>query len=109
MGHSLLGGVPASRTLVPTHGSLAARRGPRLADARSYTWVTRCSAGYPPRGRSFLHMGHSLLGGIPASRTLVPTHGSLAARRDTRLATLVPTHGALAARRDTRLATLVPT
>src|SRR5947209_9740913 len=68
MGHSLLGGVPASRTLVPTHGSLAARRGTRLADARSYTWVTRCSAGYPPRGRSFLHMGHSLLGGIPASR-----------------------------------------
>src|SRR5262249_29821424 len=51
---SLLVGIPASRSLAPTHGSLAARRDTRLAVARSYTPVTRCSSRYPPRGRWLL-------------------------------------------------------
>ena len=68
MGHSLLGGIPASRRSFLTYGSLAARRDTRLATLVPYIWVTRCSAGYPPRDARSLHMGHSLLGGIPASR-----------------------------------------
>src|SRR5438105_9577982 len=91
---SLLGGIPASRPLAtPVPWSyLAARRDTRLAAAR-YSGpmvVSRCSAGYPTRGRSLLrsHGRISLLGGIPASRPLAtPVPWSyLAARRDTRLA-----------------------
>ncbi len=76
---------PRGRSLLHMGRSLLGRD-TRLAGARSYTWVARCEPGYPPRGRSLLHMGRSLLGGIPASRPLAPTHGSLAASRDTRLA-----------------------
>ena len=75
MGRSLLGGIPASRTLAPAR------------------WVARCSAGYPPRGRSLLYMRRSLLGGIPASRTLAPgEHSTRFARSCRVLGTCVVCH-----------------
>src|SRR5205085_2211750 len=69
MGHSLLGGIPASRRsfLRATRLAPLARRRVRqtLRTRPAPESVTRCSAGYPPRGRSFLHMGHSLSAGYP--------------------------------------------
>ena len=58
-----------------------------------------------PRAPRRLTIRRSLRRRIPAPRTLAPQHGSLAARRDTRLPTLVPRATRLAplARRRVRL------
>src|SRR5205085_8957570 len=67
MGHSLLGGIPASRRsfLHMGHSLL----GGIPASRRSFLHMGHSLlGGIPASRRSFLHMGHSLLGGIPASR-----------------------------------------
>src|SRR5262249_35646563 len=75
---SLLGGIPATPTVAPTHGSLATPRDTRLGDARSYTigvFDALWRAHVLPRGLSQSLITKSLRAGVYSFAVLVGRAG----------------------------------